>query len=194
MRRRYVVAAAAVAILLVTAGCLGGGNGQPTATPTPEPTTTDTPTTDAPEPTTTDTPTITTTTTSEPEPDISASISRLESQPVYDGEAKFRLTLTNSGPTGENAYNVTVARQEGGDFDRTATGNVTVGANAVVNRTVTVDFRATGTYDVYLNGQQQATVDVRGLRVGDGGGSDTTTSEPAPPGIDVSVSGSSVVG
>jgi len=196
--KRIWVALVVVLVLVVSAGCLGGGGGDPTTTDAPTVTTTDTPTTTTPEPTPTPTPTATTaepepTTTHTPTPDIQTTGYRVGFGPVYDGTAEFVMVFENTGASGSVAYNITLVRHEGGDFDRTATGEVFVGANARVNRTVTVDFRATGTYSVIVNGQREATIDVRGLRVS-GGNGDSTTSEPAPPAIDVSVSGSSVVG
>jgi hypothetical protein len=188
---RRFAAVLAVGLLLVTAGCLGGGNGEPT--PTADPTVTATGTvTAAPTTTTTPEPTDTAapTTTDAPAPDPTVSVQSVPDT-VRDGTATVEVRIENHGGAGAIPWTLQLDRAEGEFYDTSWNGTVEVGPNGIATRSVAIDFRATGAYQLLIDGHRVGTVAVRGLGHTGGGESDA---EPAPPVIDVSVSGESVVG
>lgn len=184
-KRGFVLVA--VALLVLSAGCVGVFNtdGEPTTT-APETTATPTPTTDAPPDTTTTTTTEpTTTTTTEPTPQFTTKLYRQGEGAIRDGTATYTLDVTNTGAGGEYEYTIQVERRSGGSFDRTVSGTVDAGAKTVESRTLRVEFQATGTYDVTLNGEHVASIEVRGLGTGSGGGSGGESDDGANAGVTV---------
>ena len=177
--------------MLITAGCIGGN--APTTTTTAEPTVTATGTVTA-EPTTTTTPDTTTaepTTTAAPKPDPTVTVRNVPDT-VRDGTATVEVRIENHGGAGDIPWNLQLDRAHGDYYDTAWNGSAYVEANEVITRTVTIDFRATGEYQLLIDGHTVGTLEVKSLGHTGGGGSNDA--EPAPPVIDVSVSGESVVG
>jgi len=155
-----------------------GDAGAPTTT-TPETTTTPPATTPAPTttatPTPTATPTSTTTVTPAPNFETVAEVSETE---VHDGEATVSITVTNAGTGGEYVGTITVDRHDGEHYDMEATAGGYVGPNGEETFTYLIDFGATGTYTVALDGAPVAEVSVYSLGTYSGGGGSTGSIDP----------------
>lgn len=186
MDRRDFVATIGAAVIGATAGCLGGDGETTTTTATTADTTTTTTTTDAPPETT-----QTATTTGTAAFDVRVQSVTPADKAVYDGEATVTVAVENTGTVaGEHTATVALAHRYLDDHRFAETVTVFLAAGETRTVTLRADFRATGPYTLFLDGERVGTVDVERLSAySGGGGGGGGTDEDTDPTIDVIATG-----